>query len=168
MKRLLIFWRKHYLGVEAGIVIILTILFATWFFLFGGAPHLSALMQNNRGNIYRTTATISGSLLGFSMAVMSIVLGFSFSDRLAIVQGSKHYAALWKTFFQTIWCLGGLTVTALICLIWDKDCYPVSWLVIPFLLFVGLSIVRVARTIWILERLIGIIIKSPKDTDTVV
>ena len=168
MKRLLVFWRKHFLGVEAGIVIVLTILFATWFFLFGGAPHVSALMQNNRGNIYRTTATISGSLLGFSMAVMAIVLGFSSSDHLAIVRDSKHYATLWKTFFQTIWCLGGLTVTALICLIWDKDCLPVSWLVIPFLLFVGLCVVRVTRTIWTLERLIGIIIKPPRDTDRVV
>ena len=168
MKRLFDFWRKHFLGVEASIVIILTILFAMWFFLFGGAPHVSALMQNNRGNLYRTTATISGSLLGFSMAVMSIVLGFSSSDHLAIIRGSKHYETLWKTFFQTIWCLGGLTVTALFCLIWDKDSHPVSWLVIPFLLFVGLCVVRVARTIWTLERLVGIIIKPPRDTDSVV
>ena len=57
MKRLLDFWRKHFLAVEAGIIIIFTILFASWFLLFGGEPHVDALMKDNRGNIYRTTVS---------------------------------------------------------------------------------------------------------------
>lgn len=168
MMRLLIFWRRHFLSAETGIVVALIIFFTVWFFSFDGASYVDVLMQDNRGNIYRTTATIAGALLGFSITATSIVLGFSSKEGLTLVRGSAHYPTLWKTFFQTIWRLGALTVTALICLIWDKNSSPVSWLVIPFLLFVGLSIVRVARTIWMLERLIGIIIKPPKDTDTVV
>ena len=168
MKHLSVFWQKHFLGIEAGIVSILTLILAGWFFSFDGASHIDALMQDNRANIYRTTATIAGSLLGFSITATSIVLGFSSNEGLILVRGSAHYPTLWKTFFQTIWCLGGLTVTALICLIWNKDSDSVSWLIIPFLLFVGLSIVRIVRTIWILEQLIKIIIKPPRDTDSAV
>ena len=166
MIRLQSLWRKHFLGAEAGVVIALTLLFIAWFLSFAGASQVDAFMQGNRANIYGATATISGSLLGFSIAVTSIVIGFSSSDRLAIVRGAAHYSTLWKTFFQTTRCLGALTVTALICLIWDKDTDPVSWFVIPFLLFAGLSVVRLARSIWILEQLIEIIIKPQAATDS--
>ena len=166
MIRLHSFTREHFLGVDAGVVIALTLLFIAWFLSFGGASHVDALMQGNRANIYGTTATIAGSLLGFSIAVTSIVIGLSSSDRLAIVRGSAHYSTLWKTFLQTTRCLGALTITALICLIRDKDTDPVSWFVIPFLLFAGLSVVRLARSIWILEQLIEIIIKPQPGTDT--
>ena len=148
--------------MDAGIVFVLTLLLAVWFLCFDGEVYVDALMQDNRAIIYGTTATIAGALLGFSIAAASIVLGFSSNERLELVRGSAHYSTLWRTFFQTIWWLGGLTVIALVCLIWDKDSDPVSWFVIPFFLFFSLSVVRVARIIWILQRLVEIIIKPPQ------
>ena len=159
MMRLPRFWQRHFLRMEAGIIFVLTLLLTVWYFWFDGAPQIVMLMKENRANIYGTTATIAGALLGFSMAAVSIVLGFSSNERLELVRGSEHYPTLWKTFFQTIWWLGGLTVIALVCLIWDKDSDPVSWFVIPFFLFFGLSVIRVVRIIWLLQRLVEIIIK---------
>ena len=162
MMRLPRFWQRQFLGIEAGIVFVLTLLLTGWFFWFDGASHVDILMQNNRANVYGTTATIAGALLGFSIAATSIVLGFSSNERLKLVRGSVHYPTLWRTFFQTIWWLGGLTVIALVCLIWDKDSNPVTWFVIPFFFFVGLTVVRVFRIIWILQQLVEIIIKPPQ------
>ncbi len=153
------FWKKHFLCMEVGIVILLTLLLVAWFYFLEGESYIDELMHGNRTNIYITTATIAGSLLGFSVTTTSIMLGFSSSDRLSVVRGSAHYPVLWKTFFQAIQYLGCLTVTSLLCLIWDRDSAPVSWLVFPFFMFFGLSVVRLARVLWILERVIEIIIK---------
>lgn len=153
------FWERRFLGAEAGIAGILILFFIIWFFALEGASHVDALMHNNRANIYRTTATISGTLLGFSITSTSVALGFLPNERLDLVRGSRHFPALWKTFFQTIRFLGCLTIVSLIGLVWDKDCSPNSLIVIPFLFFLLLSIIRLLRTIWIIEQLIKIITK---------
>ena len=114
-------------------------------------------MSGNRGNLYRTIASIAGTLLGFSLAAVSLILSFSSSPRLALLQGSSHYPVLWKTFIQATKCLGALTITSLICLAVDKDNYPIVWLVVPLCLFLGLSTVRLIRVIWILEEFFNIV-----------
>ena len=157
MIRLPLFWRKYFLGVEAGLVIGATMVFAAWFFRFEGSLWVQNLLQDNRTSIYRALATIAGSLLGFSLASTSIVIGLLSSERLALLKGSEHYPKLWKTFFQAIRCLGILTIIALICMILDKDEDPINWLVIPVTLFVGMSTVRLIRAIWILEEVVKVL-----------
>lgn len=166
MIRLPLFWRKYFLGVEAGLVVVATIIFAAWFFRFDGSPWIHNLLKDNRANIYGTLATIAGSLLGFSVAATSIVFGLLSSERLALLKKSKHYPKLWKTFFQAIQCLGILTIVVLVSLILDKEDAPISWLVIPVVLFVGLSVVRLTRAIWILEQIIQILAMPTSSSDS--
>ena len=151
------FWRRHFLGVESLVAILPCVALAIWLVFFDGMLAANALISDNRVNVYGTTAGIAGTLLGFSITVASLVLNFASSQRLAVVRRSRHYPKLWKTFFQTIRFLGGLTVIALICLIWDKDEAPNTWLIVPFCLFLSLSIVRLIRVVWILEQIIGIV-----------
>ena len=151
------FWRRYFLEVETLIAVLPSIGLAIWLGFFEGMPVVNDLISGNRANIYRTSATIAGTLLGFSITVASLVLNFASSPRLALVRRSRHYPKLWKTFFQTIRCLGGLTIIALVCLTWDKENEPLTWLIIPLLLFLSLSIVRLVRVIWILEQIIGIV-----------
>lgn len=150
-------WREHFLVAEAGASAVPAVGVAIWFAFFGGESCIEDFIDGNRANIYRTTATIAGTLLGFSIAVASLVLSFASSERLAVLRRSKHYPALWKTFFQAIRLLGALTVTALVCLIWDKENAPLTWLVIPLLLFASLAAVRLLRVIWILEQIVTIV-----------
>ena len=166
MIRLPLFWRKYFLGVEAGLVVVATIIFAAWFFRFDGSPWIHNILKDNRANIYGTLATIAGSLLGFSVAATSIVFGLLSSERLALLKKSKHYPKLWKTFFQAIQCLGILTIVVLVSLILDKEDAPISWLVIPVVLFVGLSVVRLTRAIWILEQIIQILSMPTSSSDS--
>ena len=142
------------------IIIILTLLLAVWMFSYDGVSHVREFMRGNRTNIYGTTAGITGALLGFSLTGMSIVLSFTSSPRLTLLRDSQHYPTLWRTFAQATRYLGGLTVTALVCLAWDRESAQLPWFVIPFSLFVGLSMVRLLRVIWIIERIVGIISKS--------
>ena len=155
-------WRRHFLGLEAAVVIGLTGLLACWMFFFDGVAYVQELMQGGRSTIYGTTASIGGTLLGFSITGLSLLLSFSSSPRLSLTRNSKHYPTLWKTLAQATRCLGALTISALVCLAWDKESAQLPWLVIPFCLFVGLSVVRLLRVVWIVEQIVGIISKSPQ------
>ncbi len=151
------YWRRHFLGVEAALAVTPALTLLVWFVLGEGRGCVDGLMSEVRADIYRTTATISGTLLGFLIAVASLVLNFVSTERLTLLRTSEHYPAMWETFFQTTRVLGALTVTALVCLVFDKDGASLPWLVVPFVLFVSLSLVRLIRVIWILERIIGIV-----------
>lgn len=157
MTAVLAYWRRHFLGVEAALAVAPALALLAWFVLGEGRECVDGLMSDVRGDVYRTTATISGTLLGFLIAVASLVLGFVSTERLTLLQTSQHYPAMWETFFQTTRVLGALTVTALVCLVFDKDGASLPWLVVPFVLFLSLSLVRLLRVIWILERIIGIV-----------
>jgi hypothetical protein len=66
---------------------------------------------------------------------------------------------LWRTFSATIRALAVATAVALLCLLLDRDAAPVPWLVVPLVLFVLLSLLRLARTIWALEHIIMLVTK---------
>ena len=151
------YWRRRFLGVEAAIAVAPALALLAWFVLGEGRECVDGLMSDVRADVYRTTATISGTLLGFLIAVASLVLNFVSADRLALLRTSERYPAMWETFFQTTRVLGALTVTALVCLVFDKDGASLPWLVVPFVLFLSLSLARLLRVIWILERIIGIV-----------
>lgn len=152
------FWERHFLGVEAVIAVSPAVALAFWMG-YEGEGCVEELLHGNRSSIYRALASVSGTLLGFTLASASFALNAVSSPRLEVLRNSRHYPALWQTFFQTTWFLGGLTIASLVCMIWDRDRGPTTWLVVPLVLFVCLCIVRLARTIWILERVIGIVTK---------
>ena len=155
------FWKRNFLIAEGVLAILLTICFAAWFWGFGGKAATFALLKDNRAPLYGTMASIFGSLLGFVITATSIVLGFSASDRLVVVRESAQYPMLWKTFSATIRALAGATVVALLCLLVDRDSAPTSWLGVPLFFVVLLSLLRISRTIWVLEHIIGLVTKPP-------
>ena len=156
--------RRYFLGMDFCLAVFLTGLVTLWSYVFNGALVIEDILQGNRIVIYRTTAMAGISLLGFSLTVTSIVVGFASSERLGILRGSRHYSTLWKTFFQTIYSFGILSITALICLVFDRDDNPVMWLGIPLILFIILSVLRLYQSIRVLQMLVWIVASpSPHD-----
>jgi hypothetical protein len=153
------FWKRRFLLAEGALTVLLVIGFAVWYWLFGGTAPTSALLTGNRAALYGTIASIFGSLLGFVITATSIVIGFSASDRLAIVRDSEQYPMLWKTFRATIRALALATIVALLCLLLDRDSAPFPWLVVPLVFVVLLSLLRLARTIWAFEHIIMLVTK---------
>ena len=158
------FWRRHFLGVEAAAVLLATFGFAVWYLWIGGCDVVGELVKGNRANVYRTTATIAGSMLGFSITSTSVIVAVSSREGLRTVRESGQYQTLWKTLLQTVWGFAGLTVVSIVCLVFDKDVARmpevvalVSFLVIVFLFFLCFSVARLIRTIWILDRVARIL-----------
>ena len=159
--RLVAVWKRHFLGLEAAVVLALVSFFAIWYYQFDGVSHISVLLSGNRANLYKTLATISATLLGFSLTSVSIAIGLVPREQLSLVRGSKHYSTLWKVFMHAIYSLGALTIWALVSLVADKDSAPVPWVVIPTLMFFGLSLFRVLRMVWVFKNLIQIVTQEP-------
>jgi hypothetical protein len=161
MGHLLAFWKRRFLKVEFVFAILLTVIFTVWYYNFDGLTATSALLKDNRAVLFGTTASILGSLLGFVITATSIVLGFSTSDRLAVVRESAEYPMLWKTFSATIWALAFGTIAALTCLLFDRESAPVPWLTVLLVFAVLLSLLRIGRTIWVLEHIIALVTRPP-------
>jgi hypothetical protein len=161
MGHLLALWKRSFLKVEFVFAILLTVIFTVWYYDFDGLTATSALLKDNRAVLFGTTASILGSLLGFVITATSIVLGFSTSDRLAVVRESAEYPMLWKTFSATIWALAFGTIAALTCLLFDRESAPVPWLTVLLVFAVLLSLLRIGRTIWVLEHIIALVTRPP-------
>lgn len=150
-------WRKHFLIVEFLIAAVAGAILCLWVRYGDGATALSAAVRNNRGQIYGTLASICGSLLGFAITAMSIVLGFTSSERLTLLRGSGHYSQLWAVFTSTIRCLGLATIAWLLALIFDTEARQRPLLIAVCLFATTLAAFRLSRCIWILERIVEVL-----------
>ena len=155
-------WRSYFLDIELGIALLVTVAFVAWAQCFDGYLEIERVLATNRGRLYGTLASIFAGFLGFPITAKSIVLGFSATDKLTIVRESSHYPTLWKVFRATIRSLGFATVVSLVGLVFSEDSMSVRWILyVAFGAFV-LSSLRIIRTVWVLENVVGLLVAEPK------
>jgi hypothetical protein len=152
---------NHYTVCSMTLAAAFGVAIVIWGERYGGRTVIDDVLKGNRSAVYGTFATIFGSLLGFVITAVSIVLGFSTSERLAIVRQSKHYPALWRSFTHTIRILGLTTVVSVVALIVDRDSKPVRPLSYAEMAVGFLSILFLCRSIWALERVIDVVAHQP-------
>lgn len=154
MKALEDFWKKHFLWLELGLVILIWALFVYWCESKGGKDVVETILKERHGTVYGAVSAIFGSLLGFAITAESIVLGLSGSEQLEVVRKSVHYKTLWKVFMSTIRSLGIATILCIVALVFDRDLSPCRWFMYPAV-FGGLwATARLCRCIWILEQVV--------------
>ena len=163
MKFLPKWWRTHFLAAEFGIAILCGASFVAWARLWGGGAILEDTLTGNRGAIYGALASIFGSLLGFAITAVSIMVAFSTNDRLTVVRESKPYPTLWKVFTATIRTLGFATVVALFGLILDRDNHPMNPVLYLTVFASVLAALRLARCAWVLENVITLVAGVSKE-----
>jgi hypothetical protein len=155
-------WKQHFLAIEFLLSLLSATAFWIWMQHFGGLSIVADLLKSNRAAVYGTLATIFGSLLGFVITAMSVVMGLVSSAQLKIVTGSKHYKQLWDVFTSTTKALGLATIIALAGLIFDRDSAP-RWSILEVCVFAFvLCVVRLARCLWVLEMIVRILTSEPE------
>ena len=160
MKKISTFWEANFLLLELILAGLISLCFAIWSEFVNHDFLMSQIFSEGRSVLYGTLAALFGSLLGFAITAVSIILGYAANDKLEIVRKSKHYHVLWDTFNSAIKTLAIATVFALVGLIIDKDVHPVN-IILYFNLFLTLlSFFRVSRCIWILEYIVAIVSKK--------
>ena len=156
-RKFVVFWRKHFLGVELALALVAAAAFFLWGEYWGGRAELQDLLHDRRSAVYGAFAAIAGSLLGFVLATASIVLGLSSSPRLKRVRESAAYRDLWKVFTSATKALGLATAVLLGALIFDRDASPKFWLLYLSAFTVAFAAIRLIRCIWVLEQVIDVV-----------
>lgn len=150
-------WAKEFLFAEwlSSLVVAGGLLVAVYGFNL--RPVLETILAGNRSSIYGTLAVLFGSLLGFTLTAVTIILSFAHGERLGVVRRSEHYSTLWETFQSTIRWLATATFAALLALIFDRLSAPKPWLTVIVFFTAIVCMARIGRIIWILEMVIALL-----------
>lgn len=157
-------WRANFLRAEFILAVVGGLATAGWGYWLGGFEVLDAILGRNRAEVYGSLATIFGSLLGFVVVAVSVVLSAAQSDRMAVIRDSDQYDTLWDVFVGTIKSLAFATVVALLALIMDRPDSPVRWIEVVGVFATLLAALRLWRSVWVLEKVIGLVTSS-SDSD---
>ena len=164
-------WNKHFLGLQLFLSVLAGILFLSSAILFNGSAVVNSVLNGNRSAIYSTLASVFGSLLGFVITALSIIIGYSTNEKFEFLRKSVHYSTLWQVLISTIKALSFATVVMLLGLVLDRDnpskilivnsnIIYILLLTIHFLSIIAivLSIFRLGSCIWVLENVVKLII----------
>lgn len=157
-------WRKNFLTAELIVAVGMSAVLLIWCKYAHGEESLRLIVQGNRAQIYGTIGAIFGSLLGFVITALSVVLGFSSSERLKVLRSSRYYKQLWDVFTSAIRVLGLTTVVWLAALFFDRESHTRPLLLFVALSFTSLAILRLVRCVWVLERIVEVLtLKGEQD-----
>jgi hypothetical protein len=120
--------------------------------------HLYSYLADQRSGLYTTLLAVEATLLGFIVAVLTIVLGYAQASRFEIVRRSRHWIPLFESYTRAMRWSAYATVLFLIGLLVDRDSSPHP--VVTALCTAGLlmSVGVLARMLWITERVVWVVI----------
>ena len=157
-------WRKrHFLATDVVGALLLSLIligilhFTTaWDILYG-------CVGDNLAMVYRTTASVSGALVGFSMTITVIALNSWQTDWFDLIkQDEKSTREIWKTLRQTTWSLVLLTVISLVCTLIDSEGEISKWTVTLFLLGLSIASARLIRAINVIHKMTEIVVAGSR------
>ena len=150
-------YEKQFMAYELIISIVLSIVIIRFIFPIVFPETVESWLLVNKNEVYSLIASIAGTLLGFIVTGVSVILAFSESEKLRLLKKSRHYKTIFIVYFSTIkW----LALTTLISIIWIFT--DVFMLYSFYLLIFAITIasLRMARCVWILEAIVEIVIQD--------
>ena len=151
------FYGAKFLLLEFVLAVVACSAFVVWAECFDGTSRVEEILQGNRADVYGTLASICGSLFGFAITALSVIMATSGSSRLQVVRASKHYGDMWQVFISSIKWLGAATTILIVGLLVDRDGVPRMWVFYTALFTISVVMVRLARMVWVLGRVIQLI-----------
>lgn len=153
-------WERHFLGIEVLVAGVIAVIFAAWQTWLGGAPTIQTLLSLSHSVLYSALAAIAGSLLGFVIAAVAVLVVFinSESPRMLRLRVSSQYSTLWTVFTSTMRWLGAATFVLIVALLLDADrpvlgSLPLLLLRAVTLGVVALATLRLMSAVWALEAI---------------
>ncbi len=155
-------YRRHFLGSEFIISIVAVVVVFIIFKKFLH-PELLQLLDDACPGLYTAIAAIAGSMLGFVLTGISILLAFSSSEKLAELKQARHYKEIYTVYISAIKYLAVTTIFGLLALILHNSKNP-QWLILLVfycnLWAVVISGLRIWRCVWVLKHIIRIVTKQ--------
>ncbi len=154
-------YEAHFMRNEVLIGLVAAVIFATWSYGFNGAASVNRLLSQNRAQLYGTLASIAASLLGFVIAAVTILLTLWPMKTLTLLKESNHGDTLWVLMKSAMRWLALSTAACLVSLMLDRDGAPEPALLDLTFFVLAVTVFRIIRTIWVLERVIDIVTRRP-------
>ena len=148
------FYRAHFLSVELVLSIVITILFAEarlWL------PVLDKALTDLAGKdttVYSTLAGVAGTLLGFIITSISILIAIGRSPQLQLIRDSGQMETVWTIYSQAIAWLALATGWSLAGLLLSQVGHAGAVLAIGECGLVILCAFRVYRCVWVLSAVV--------------
>jgi hypothetical protein len=149
------YWRAHFLNAELILAFALTAMIYAYGIIDKNFWTNTLLV--NKDKFLTSLLPVLGSLLGFSIATVTFLLGINDHASLKILKRSPFYKTLWTTFTSTLKWLGTGTVLALIGILYHGWQPGVDFAIGANIGCFLVIVFRLGRCIWILENVIRII-----------
>ena len=161
MMRVQKFYDRYFLAVELCLSVMMFLAIIAPFELHFGRAALGEFVDKSRGGFYSSAASVAGSLLGFVISAVSIILVFG--QHLSFLKASGHYSTIFDVFYQAIIWLAAATVWAFVGLFVDSGGNVQFWALYGMIWLLILSCFRVGRCVWILRRVTTLAIKQAEE-----
>ncbi len=150
-------YKRHFLFADLVVSVLISLIFIFSINFTWSSETIAAWISANKKEIYSLIATIGGTLLGFVITGVSIIIAFSESEKLRLLKQSKQYKTIYDVYFSTIRFLAITTVVPIIGIIINDG---EAVLILYFLIWsVLISSFRIWRCIWVLESIVEILHK---------
>lgn len=144
-------YNRHFLDAElllSGVICLFLIysMNRTW-----SSLTIREWISANKREIYPLVATIAGTLLGFVITGVSIIIAFSGSEKLALLRKSPHFKTMFTIYFSTMKLLAITTIIAVSGIVVDD-----KWAIRIFYLMLWSVIISsfgIWRCFWVLENI---------------
>jgi|GEM_PF-1837703 len=165
-------YNKHFLTADLLVAIaiaIVAILFLRQQFSY---DEIDTTISTNKTVIYPVIASIGGTLIGFVITGISIIIAFSESgsEKFKLLKNSAHYKDVYDVYFSSI---RSLAITVIISIIgiflsgnWQTPINISSYLIVKsydsLVLYIAIiastiSLFRIYRCVWALEKIVNLL-----------
>jgi cell division protein FtsW (lipid II flippase) len=124
---------------------------------YWSAKEIQDWMFYNKSMFYTLLATISGTLLGFIVTGISVIMSLSESPKLETAKKSTQFKKIFVVYFNTIKYLAFTVILSIIGFLVNNDSIN-TYLLYALIILVVISAFRVYRSIWVLKNIVDIII----------
>ena len=148
------FYKAHFLCAEFALSVILTLFLAeagVWL------PALGKALTDLTGKdttVYSTLASLAGTLLGFVITSISILIAIGRSPQLKLIRDSGQMATVWAVYSQAIGWLAMATVWSLAGMVLSRAGHAGSVIAVGECGLVILCAFRVYRCVWVLSSVV--------------
>jgi hypothetical protein len=158
------FYNAHFLTAEFFLAICLTLLLGAAGAWVPTVHTLFVDLDAQDPTLYRTLATLAGSLLGFTITSLAIIVALGPVPPLKLLRDSGQMGTVWSVFAQAIGWLAATTVWSLIGLVLSHRGPVGAFVGMDACFLVILSGARVSRCVWILRHMVRATLLPVPDT----
>lgn len=161
MVRVRRWYKKHFIGADGTAACIVAIAIITALWLSGTENIATAYSPELRHSLYRTVATIAGTLTGFTIAVTALMLNIWEHRNLTLIAQNPTRSKEIRTVLKNaMWSMVFTMLVSLVAMSIDVGGTPSLPIVSAVILATTISTVRLFEMIWLAQRIATIITTS--------